>query len=170
MINDDALVELAKYCARACHVLKDVTQGRDVDSLSGPSRKAIEDLERYVDLLHHSLSTITNDIRTMRNIESVASERRNRVHDLPECHPGSTDDYLIRQRMGLREILRILDVRGREFTNPTISKLPQGNVALDDGHAVSEIKQHVQRSADTETSTDVSTLVRRFLSLYTTPP
>ena len=96
-------------------MLKDVTQGRGVDNLSGPSRKAIEDLERYVDLLHHSLSTITNVIRTMRNIESVVSERRDSVHDLPECHPGSTDDYLIRQRTELQEILRILDVRDRQF-------------------------------------------------------
>ena len=151
-------------------MLKDVTQGRDVDSLSGPSRKAIEDLERYDCLLHHLLFTITNDIRTMRNIESVVSERRNGVHGLPECHPGSTDDYLIRQRTELWEILRNLDVRGSQFTGPTISKLPQGSVAPDDGHAVSEIKQHVQRSTDTETSTHVSTLVRRFLSLHTAPP
>ena len=151
-------------------MLKEVTQGRDVDSLSGPSRKAIEDLERYVDLLHHSLSTITNDIRTMRNIESVVSERRDGVHGLPECHPGFTDDYLIRRRTELQKILRILDVRDRQFTSPTISKLPQRDVAPDDGHAVSEIEEHVQRSTDTETLTDVSTLVRRFLSLYSTPP
>ena len=50
---------------------------------------------------------------------------------------------------------------------PTISELPQGNVALDDGHVVSGVKQHVQRSTDTETSTHVSAQVRRFFNLYT---
>ena len=52
MINDDALVELAGYCARTCHVLKDVTQERDADDLSGPSKKVIEDFGRYVNLAH----------------------------------------------------------------------------------------------------------------------
>ena len=49
MTNDDGLVELAGYCARTCHVLKDVTQGRDADGLSGPGKEAVEDLGRYVD-------------------------------------------------------------------------------------------------------------------------
>ena len=48
MINEGALVESVKNCARMCHVLKGVTQGRGVDSLSGSSQKAIEDLRRYV--------------------------------------------------------------------------------------------------------------------------
>jgi len=56
MINDDALMEPAKYCARTCHVLKDVIQERDVDSLSGPSKKAIEDLGRYVNPAHPSVN------------------------------------------------------------------------------------------------------------------
>ena len=51
----------------------------------------------------------------MGNIESVISERQNSVHDLPVCHSGSTDDYLIGQRAELCEILRILDVRDRQF-------------------------------------------------------
>ena len=46
MINDDALVELARYCARMCHALKDVTRGRDAGSLSGPSKRAIKGFER----------------------------------------------------------------------------------------------------------------------------
>ena len=135
-------------------MLKDVIQERDADNLSGPSWKAIEDLGRYVDLFYHSLSTITNDIRTMCNIESVISERLNSIHDLPVCHSGSIGDYLIRQRTELWEILRILNVRDHQLTD----------------HVVSEIKQHVQRSTDTETSMRVSTSVRRFLSLHTTPP
>ena len=46
MSNDDSLVELAKYCAQTCHVLKRAIQGSDTDSLSDPSKKAIEDFER----------------------------------------------------------------------------------------------------------------------------
>ena len=49
-INDGALMELAGYCARTCHVLKDATLGRGADDLSDPSKKAIEDFGRYVDL------------------------------------------------------------------------------------------------------------------------
>ena len=116
MIYDNALVESAKYCAKTRHMLKDAIQERDGDNLSDPSWKAIEDLGRYVDLLYHSLSTITNDIRTTCNIESVIRERRNSIHDLPECYPSSTGDYLIRQRTELWEILRILNVRDHQLT------------------------------------------------------
>jgi len=45
---EDPFVELAKPCARACRVLKTVTEGSGVDDLSGPSRKQIEDLGRCV--------------------------------------------------------------------------------------------------------------------------
>ena len=124
MIDDDALVELAKYCAKTCHVLKRVTQGRGADNLSGSSRKAIEDLRRYVNPAHCSLSTITNDIRITHNIEFVVSERWDGVHDLQERHSGSTDEYLITQRTGLQRILRILDVCDCQFTMPRISKPP----------------------------------------------
>jgi hypothetical protein len=60
MIDDDAFVELAKCCTRTCHVLKTATEGRSVDSLSGPSKKRIEDLGRCVDLANSSLPTITS--------------------------------------------------------------------------------------------------------------
>ena len=49
MIEEDSFVELAKACVRTCHVLKTVTDSRDLDSSSGPSRRNIEDLERCVD-------------------------------------------------------------------------------------------------------------------------
>ena len=49
MIEEDPFVELAKTCVRTCHVLKTVTDGRDIDGLSGPSRWQIEDLGRCVD-------------------------------------------------------------------------------------------------------------------------
>ena len=74
----------------------------------------MEDLRTYVDPAQHSISTITNDIRTTHYIESVVSERRN--DGLRERHYDSTDEYLIRQRTELQEILRILDVCDCQFT------------------------------------------------------
>ena len=49
MIEEDSFVELAKTCVRTCHVLKTMTDGRDIDSFNGPSRRQIEDLGRCVD-------------------------------------------------------------------------------------------------------------------------
>jgi len=49
MIEEESFVELAKTCVRACHVLKTATDGRDIDDLSGPSRRKIDDLGRCVD-------------------------------------------------------------------------------------------------------------------------
>ena len=49
MIEEEPFVELAKTCARACHMLKTATDGRDTDSLGGPSKRQIEDLGRCVD-------------------------------------------------------------------------------------------------------------------------
>ena len=48
-MEEDSFVELAKACVKAFHVLKTVTDGRDVDSSSSPSRRQIEDLGRCVD-------------------------------------------------------------------------------------------------------------------------
>jgi len=48
MVDDDAFVELAKYCVRACYVLETATEGRDMDSLNGPTEEAIESSEKYV--------------------------------------------------------------------------------------------------------------------------
>jgi len=48
MIDDVALVELAKYCVRACHVLESATERRGVDSLSEPVKTAVESLKEYV--------------------------------------------------------------------------------------------------------------------------
>ena len=115
-MNDDGLVKLAKYCARTCHVLDNATHGRDVDSLSGPSKKAIEDLGRYVDLAHSSLSTITSGIRTMHDIESMVNEHRNCGRDLREHRSDSAKDCLIMWETELLETLRILDVCGGQFS------------------------------------------------------
>ena len=122
MINDDALVELARYCARMCHVLGDVTQGMVTDSLGGPSKMAIDDLGGYVDLVHSSASTITSDIRILRNIKFVVSEHRKAVRDSQEHHPSSTEERLIAWRTELWEILRVLDVGGCKFVVPRFLK------------------------------------------------
>ena len=108
-------MKLAKYCTRTCHVLNDATHGRDVDSLSGPSKKAIEDLGRCVDLAHSSLSTITSDIRTMHDIESMVNERRNCARDLRHHRSNYAEDGLITWKTKLLETLRILDVCGGQF-------------------------------------------------------
>ena len=102
-------MELAKYCAEMCHVLKDVTQGVDASSLSGPRKKAIEDLGRYADLVYSSPLMITSDIRTMNNIRFTVSECQNCACDLRE-------ESLIAWRMELREVLRILDVSDSQST------------------------------------------------------
>ena len=47
-MDDDASVGLAECCVRMCYVLKAVTEGKDVDSLSGSAKRAIGTLEKYV--------------------------------------------------------------------------------------------------------------------------
>jgi hypothetical protein len=118
MIDDDAYVELAKFCTGACHVLKTATGGRDVGSLSGPSKEQIEDLGRCVDPAKPSPLTIISDIRTVRHIESVARERANCARDLREYHPGPTKECLVAWRAEIREILGFFDVRGYHLTVP----------------------------------------------------
>jgi len=58
-MEEDSFVELAKTCVRTSHVLKTVTDGRDTDSLSGPSMRRIEDLGRCADPTQHP--TAEND-------------------------------------------------------------------------------------------------------------
>jgi len=48
MANDNAFMELAMYCVRACHVLKTATEGRDMHGLNRLTKEAIESLEKYV--------------------------------------------------------------------------------------------------------------------------
>ena len=129
MTSDEALVELTGYCARTCHVLKDVIQGRDADGLSGPS-KARRRSEIWEGVLIQSSPSVDDEeqyqdqIRTMRNIKSVVNERQNNSYDLQERHPGSTEEYLIAWRTELRMILRTLDVRDNRLTVPMIPELP----------------------------------------------
>ena len=68
MIDDNALVELAQCCARACLVLKAVMKGEDASNLSNPVQKAIESLEKYVNSTQLPLSSLTNYTRTVHYI------------------------------------------------------------------------------------------------------
>jgi hypothetical protein len=146
MIDDDAYVELAKCCTRACHVLKIATEGRGVESLSGPSKKQIEDLVRCVNPTKPSppLPRITSGISTVSHIESVVSAHANCAHDLWEHHPAPTKECLIAWQTRIWEILRFFDVRSRRFTLPTVSELPQGDPELDNAPMVSEDEQCAQ--------------------------
>ena len=152
MIDNDAYVELAKCCTRACHVLKIATEGRGVESLSGPSKKQIEDLVRYVNPAKPSppLPTITSGISIVRHIESAVSAHANCARDLWERHPAPTKGCLIAWQTRIWEILRFFDVRSRPFTLPTVSKLPQGDPELDNAPMVSENEQCAQGSIKTK--------------------
>jgi hypothetical protein len=123
MIDDEVYVELAKWCARACHVLKTATNGRSVDSLSDSSKKRAEDLGRCVDLVNSFLPIITSDTRTIRHIESVVRERASCALDLQEHYSGSTRECLVAWQAEMREILRFFDVRGCHLAVPTVPEL-----------------------------------------------
>ena len=116
MIDDNAYVELAKCCVRACYVLKVATEGRGVDSLCGPSKQQIEDLGRCVYPAKPSPPTITRGISTVRHIESVASAHANCARDLWEQHPAPTKECLVAWQARIWEILRFLDVRSCQLT------------------------------------------------------
>jgi hypothetical protein len=140
MIDDDAYVELAKCCTRACHVLKAANEGRSADSLSGPSKKRIEDLGRCVDPANSSPPTITSGISIVRHLEVIVRACANCARNLREHHPGPTKESLI----ALREILGFSDVRGFQPITPTVIELPQGYLELDNALAASENEQCAQ--------------------------
>lgn len=50
MVNEDFFVDMARTCVGTCHVLKTVTEGRNVGSLRDLSQRQIEDLGRCIDL------------------------------------------------------------------------------------------------------------------------
>ena len=148
MVGEDSFVELAKLCTRACRAVKTVTEGRDADTLSGPSKKKIEDLARCVDPAQPSLSIITRDIRTIRHIESAVRERANCPCDLRQHHPGPSSESSIAWRTELWEILSVCEVRRRQLTTPKFSQPPQGDLGRGGASEVSKIEQDVQRSVD----------------------
>ena len=124
MIEEDSFVELAKTCTRTCHVLKTVSDGKDVGSLNGPSEEQIEDLGRCVDPTQPPLLAITDDTRTVRHIESAVRECANCTRDSRESYPKSTNGCVVSWRTELLEKLRALDVCGFRFMLPTAFKPP----------------------------------------------
>ena len=151
MIDQDAYVELAKCCTRACHVLKTATEGRNAVSLSGPSKKRIEGLGRCVNPANSSLLTITSGFSTVRHLESIVRARANRTPDSREHHPGPTKECLI----AWGEILGFFDVRGCLPTIPTVLELPQGYLELDNTLAASENERCAQ--GHTQAKSSIST-------------
>ena len=164
MIEEDLVVELTNACVRTCHALKTTTEGMDEDNLSGPSKKQIEGLAGCVDPAQLSPLTITSYIRTVRHIESAVRERANPTRDLWERRPRFVNECIIAWQAELLEILSVFEVRSCQLTIPTISQPPQGGVL-----EASEIKQHVQRSADAEPSVPASVMVRCCSSPRCTP-
>jgi len=144
---EDPFVELAKDCARTCHVLNTVTEESGTDDLSDLSNERIEDLGRCVNLAQSALPTMTGDIRIVHQIESVVRERASCACDSREHRPGPTRECLIAWRMGM---LSVFDVCGLQLGVSMVSKLPQGNLgrggALEDG----EINQHVHGYVNVE--------------------
>lgn len=116
MIEDDLFVDLARICVKTCHVLKMLTDGRDVDELSGPDEKQIEVLERCADPVQPSPLIMMGDIRTVRSIESAVRERGSCVRDSRGYYPGPTNECVIAWRVTLREALNIFDVSGHRLT------------------------------------------------------
>jgi hypothetical protein len=151
MIDDDAYVELAKCCARACHVLMTATEGRSADNLSGPSKKRIEGLGRCVDPASSSLLTIMSGISTVRHLESIVRARANYPRNLREDHRGPTKECLI----AWQEILGFFDVRGCQPAMFTVPELPQGYLKLDNVFAASENEQCTQ--GPTKAKSSIST-------------
>jgi len=137
------------------------TSGReDAEGLSGPSKRQIEDLGRYVDPIQPPLPTITSDTSTLRNIESAVRERANCARDSKGDCPGSTNDCVVSWRTEILERLEALDVCGFQFTMPTGSQLPQGNLEQGGALEVGEMNRQTQWPIDAEPSAPASVTVR----------
>jgi len=167
-IKGDSFIELAETCSRKCHVLKGRAEGRDADDLGGLNlnKEIVEDLARCADAAQSSLLTITSYLRTVRDIESVISERVNCTLDLQEHHPGFTNECLIAWLAKVWEILGVLDVRASRFALHTPSKLPQEGLWRGGVLEANEIK-HVQGSVDAEPPASTLVVVRRFVASAT---
>ena len=161
MIKEEPFIELARACARACHVLVTTAEGRDMDGLSGPSGNQIEDLGRCGNPAGPSPPKITNDTRSIRHVESMVRERANCGRNLWGSHPGSTEEYLIALRAEIWEILRVVDVHGFQLTTPLLSEPLQRDLGW--GSALQAYgAEHVRRSVGPEPRASV--MVRDRLS------
>jgi len=156
MTVEDPFVEPAKTCAKTRHVLKVATEGRDMDNLSGPSRKQTNGLGRCVEPTKPFMLKITNGARIVDHVGSVVSEHANYTSDLQDHHPGSTGECLMEGGM-----LRVSDVCVSRFTIPTVSQLSQGDLGQCGVLEASDTERHAYRSFD-EPPAPASELVRYF--------
>jgi hypothetical protein len=115
MIEDDALVELAQCCARACLVLRNVTKGRGVGGLSEPAKKAIGSLEKYVNYAQLPLSSLTNTTRIVHHIQSEVAEHAPGANFFPGHLPGSTEVSSALWKAELQKALEDIDVCCHHF-------------------------------------------------------
>jgi len=157
MIDDVAFVGLAKYCARACHVLKAATEGRSMDSLNGPMKEAIVSLEGYVDLAHPS--TNCNKKHQGHGIHRAQCSRMRARHQLPaEVSPRVHRIACLVEDEDTEDFGRFrctwLPLQGA-----TASELSQGDLEPDDPLVAGENEQRAQRSAHKSPSTRVFTVV-----------
>jgi len=165
MIDEDPFVELVKTCAKACHVLKTTSDGKDIESLSDSSRRQIEDLGRCVDPIKPPLLKITSDTRIFRHIEFAVREPANCARDSQGQYPGFMNDWAVSWRTEISERLGVLDVCGSQLTMPTASQVPQENLEQGGALGVGQIHRHVQRPLDAEISALASVTVRcRFVA------
>ena len=157
-------MELAQDCARTCHVLSSVTEGRVADNLSGPCRKRIEDLGRCAHPPKPALLTVTRDTRVVRNIESAV-----RARDLQGYRLGSADERLIALQTEMREILRVFDVRGSWLATTTVSESYQEELGQGGALEVNETKHHVQGTVHADPPAPASVMVRYRFSTSAPP-
>jgi len=146
-------VELARECARTCHVLKTANGWSDVDRSSSSSTSRIEDLERCVDSANPSQPIVIGDIRIVRRIESAANEGTDYARDLRKHHPGSLTRRLIAWCTEMREILATFDV-------PLLSKLPQRGLGQGGAPGVSGFNQRAHGFVSVEPPVPASVMVR----------
>ena len=119
MIEEDLFVELAEISGRTFHVLKCVAEHVDADDFSCLTTE-LESFERYLELVLPSLLEMTNDIRTIRAIESTVIVRARDQHG-PQL--GPTEERATAWRAELWELLGVFEVRGHQFTVPKVSEL-----------------------------------------------
>ena len=145
MIDDDGFVGLAKDCVKACQVLKTATEGKDVDSLSGPVKEAIESLEKYVgsgqpsanyNEQHQDHPPHRVQCQGMLQLPPGAS---------PWIHRGMSHPV----ENGDSEDLGNFRCTWLQLRSATVSELPQGEPELCGGLVTRENEQPTRQSATT---------------------
>jgi len=130
------------------------------ESSSGPGKRQVEDLGRYVDPIQPHLLTITSDTRILRNIESAVRERAKFARDSKGDYPGPTNECIVFWRTEILERLGALDVCGFQLTMPSDSQLPQEDLEQGGALEIGEMNRQTQWPIDVEPSAPASVTVR----------